>query len=200
MKTITIDSEKCNGCGLCVKVCHEGVIALENGKAVVASMNLCDGIGDCLPACPQNAITFIDTDRPASLMAQDHQWPIQLALVSPPMPVFNKGVLNIAADCTAFVVDDFKRKYVSDMPLVIGCPKLDPMERFEKIERIVSENNIRVINIMRMQIPCCSMMVKIVEDMVKRSGKEVKVNETVFATNGTPVPKGSLAGPGLKVL
>ena len=103
------------------------------------------------------------------------------------MPVFSKGVLNIAADCTAFVVDDFKNRYISDMPLVIGCPKLDPMERFEKIERIISDNSIRVINIMRMQIPCCSMMVKIVEDMVKRSGRDVKVNETVFATNGTPV-------------
>ena len=33
---IHIDQEKCNGCGLCVKACHEGAIALIGGKAYLA--------------------------------------------------------------------------------------------------------------------------------------------------------------------
>ena len=184
MKTITIDSERCNGCGLCVKACHEGVITLKEGKAVVASMDLCDGIGDCLPACPQNAITFIDTDRPAGIMAMGSQWPIQMALVSPSMDCFGKGILNIAADCTAFVVDDFKKDYLKDIPVVIGCPKLDPVERFGKIGAILKENNIRKINLMRIQIPCCSVLRRIIDDAVSASGKDIKINEIIFATNG----------------
>ncbi len=32
-KIIKIDTEKCNGCGLCAKACHEGAIAMINGKA-----------------------------------------------------------------------------------------------------------------------------------------------------------------------
>lgn len=49
---IHIDQEKCNGCGLCVKACHEGAIALISGKAYLAREHYCDGLGDCLPGCP----------------------------------------------------------------------------------------------------------------------------------------------------
>lgn len=57
-KIIKIDSEKCNGCGACAKACHEGAIAMINGKAVLTREDYCDGLGDCLPACPTGAISF----------------------------------------------------------------------------------------------------------------------------------------------
>jgi NAD-dependent dihydropyrimidine dehydrogenase PreA subunit len=57
-KIITIDREKCNGCGLCVNACHEGAIGLVDGKAQLLRDDYCDGLGDCLPHCPTNAITF----------------------------------------------------------------------------------------------------------------------------------------------
>ena len=58
-KIIHINEEKCNGCGACAKACHEGAIAMVNGKARLMRDDYCDGLGDCLPTCPTNAISFV---------------------------------------------------------------------------------------------------------------------------------------------
>jgi ferredoxin/phosphohistidine swiveling domain-containing protein len=55
---ITIDEEKCNGCGLCAEACHEAAIGMVNGKAKLLRDDYCDGMGNCLPACPTGAIVF----------------------------------------------------------------------------------------------------------------------------------------------
>ncbi len=64
-KIIKIDEEACNGCGACAKACHEGAIAMVNGKAKLIREDYCDGLGDCLPACPVDAISFEEREAPA---------------------------------------------------------------------------------------------------------------------------------------
>ncbi len=62
---INIDKEKCNGCGICVSACHEGAIAMVDGKAELVRDDYCDGLGNCLPACPTGAITFVEREAAA---------------------------------------------------------------------------------------------------------------------------------------
>ena len=64
-RIITINEEKCNGCGLCADACHEGAIGMVDGKAKLLREDYCDGLGDCLPACPTGAITFEEREAPA---------------------------------------------------------------------------------------------------------------------------------------
>jgi NAD-dependent dihydropyrimidine dehydrogenase PreA subunit len=54
---VSIDEDKCNGCGLCITACAEGAIELIDGKAKLVSDIYCDGLGDCLGHCPEDAIT-----------------------------------------------------------------------------------------------------------------------------------------------
>ncbi len=64
-RIIHINEEKCTGCGACAQACHEGAIAMINGKAKLVRKDYCDGLGDCLPACPADAIRFEEREAPA---------------------------------------------------------------------------------------------------------------------------------------
>ena len=57
-KIITIDEEKCNGCGLCIPNCPEEAIQLIDGKARLVSDLFCDGLGACIGHCPEGAISI----------------------------------------------------------------------------------------------------------------------------------------------
>ena len=72
-RIIQIDSNKCNGCGACAAACHEGAIAMVDGKAKLMRDDYCDGLGDCLPACPTGAITFVERE---ALMTKKLLWKI----------------------------------------------------------------------------------------------------------------------------
>ena len=51
---LKIDPEKCNACGLCVKSCPFGAIAVEDELA--QANELCTLCGACVNVCPQAAL------------------------------------------------------------------------------------------------------------------------------------------------
>ncbi|MBO6084119.1 MAG: 4Fe-4S binding protein [Candidatus Methanomethylophilaceae archaeon] len=185
-KTIVIDESRCNGCGLCVKACHEGALSIVDGKARMTDAMLCDGIGDCLPACPQDAISFKDTapQKLGPMVAMDFQWPIKLELVSERNPMFDGKHLLIAADCSAFARASVMNEFGRDGIRIIGCPKLGEVD-LEKLKAIVSCNDIRSIDVVRMEVPCCGPLALKVAEAVSSSGKDIPLRTVVLSRDGS---------------
>ena len=155
-KIIKIDREKCDGCGLCEKACHEGAIKIVNNKAVLIREDYCDGLGDCLPACPQNAISFEEREaraykEKAKEKTELRQWPCQIKLVPANAPYFEDANLLIAADCSAYSYGNFHNDFMKNRITLIACPKLDNVDYSQKLCEII-KNNVKSIKIVKMEV------------------------------------------------
>lgn len=49
--------EKCNGCALCIDVCQEGLLFMENQRIAIRAGADCDWCGSCEQVCPAGAIS-----------------------------------------------------------------------------------------------------------------------------------------------
>ncbi|MCX8171299.1 MAG: 4Fe-4S binding protein [Candidatus Bathyarchaeota archaeon] len=67
---VTVDWDKCTGCGRCVKACLTGALQLVDGKSRLVDERRCDGFGSCISVCPNNAI------RLEMREAEDFDWSV----------------------------------------------------------------------------------------------------------------------------
>lgn len=112
-------------------------------------------------------------------------WPIQIKLIGTVAPFLNDADLLVAADCTAFAVHDFHRRFLGDKKVLIGCPKLDDaMQYVEKFAEIFGNMSIRSVSCLRMEVPCCGGMTAVLKEAMKRSGKNIPLTETIIGVKG----------------
>lgn len=119
--------------------------------------------------------------RPSEL----RQWPVQLHLVNPAADYFAGANLLIAADCCAYAYGDFHKDFIKNNVTVIGCPKLDDVNAYgEKLTHILAGNNIKSITVVRMEVPCCGGIVKVVREAMLKSETIVPYREVVIGLDG----------------
>jgi ferredoxin len=62
--TAAIDQKLCLNCGLCVDICPEQAISMDDTAAIDSSK--CTGCGSCVNECPNDAISLAETPRRAA--------------------------------------------------------------------------------------------------------------------------------------
>lgn len=223
-KLILIDRDKCDGCGLCVDACHEGALAMVDGKAALVRESLCDGLGACLPACPRGAITLLDAapsvpahpagcpgsrervlaprprvaaPDPLDTASALTHWPVQLALISPRAPFLRGADLLLCADCVPFAVPDFHARYLAGRAVLVGCPKLDDLGAYAaKLAEIFAEARPSSVTVLRMEVPCCGALATIAERARDAVMPELAIDVQVIGIQGGAVPARPAAARG----
>lgn len=54
--TLTLDQDKCVGCGMCLIVCPRAVLAMDNRQAGIKDRDACMECGACARNCPTGAV------------------------------------------------------------------------------------------------------------------------------------------------
>jgi NAD-dependent dihydropyrimidine dehydrogenase PreA subunit len=114
------------------------------------------------------------------------QWPVQMHLVNPMAPYFQNADVVLAADCVAFSMGNFHQKYLKGKGLAIACPKLDQGKEVyvEKLRSMIDDARINSLNVLVMEVPCCSGLVHIANLAREAASRKVPIKKTVIGIKG----------------
>ena len=99
-------------------------------------------------------------------------------------PYFDGANLLVAADCTAFAYGNFHNEFIRNHITLIGCPKLDMVDYSEKLTAIIANNDIKSVQVVRMEVPCCSGLEMAVKRALMASGKFIPWQVITISTDG----------------
>ena len=208
-KARLISESYCDGLGACLGECPQDAITIEEREADEFDEAAVDAHLSGAPAatCPGSAprklvpCELVDAvgepGEKATVPSRLSNWPVQLKLVPTKAPYFDGAHLVIAADCVPFSFADFHARFLTDKTLLIGCPKLDSAEFYrKKLAQIFIQNDIKAIDVVYMEVPCCFGLVHLVHESLKESGKDIPLTLFKIGIKGDiieklPVPAGA---------
>jgi len=164
--------------------------------------NSLSGVGCVTGGCPgSRVIEFpIDIDQaekagkdepafvavPVSIKSELRQWPVQMHLINPGASYFRNADVVLAADCVAFSVGNFHQEYLQGNSLAIACPKLDSGKEayVEKLKSMIDESEIKSLQVLVMEVPCCSGLVHIAQIARDAANRKIPIKKTVISIKG----------------
>ncbi|MEK7377066.1 MAG: 4Fe-4S ferredoxin [Candidatus Margulisiibacteriota bacterium] len=142
--------------------------------------------------CPGSRMQVFDKEKEAAAdeggkrASQLRQWPIQLHLVMPHAPYYQKADVLLAADCVAFAMGDFHKDYLKGKSIAIACPKLDENQEVyvEKIRSWIDDAKINTLTVMIMQVPCCGGLLVLAKEALKQAARKIPLKYIVVSLQG----------------
>jgi ferredoxin len=113
-------------------------------------------------------------------------WPVQLHLISPMAPVFQKADVLLAADCSAFSFGDFHRKFLKGKALIIACPKLDEGQDIylAKLKVLMDDAKMNTLTVLTMEVPCCRGLLSLAQKASEETTHRVPIKSIVISIQG----------------
>ena len=91
----------------------------------------------------------------------------------------------LAADCVPAAYGHFHRRVLRGRALAIACPKLDdPTGYIEKLTEMIRANNLTELEVVHMEVPCCTGLLRMAAEARRRSGRDVPLVDTVVSVEG----------------
>ena len=184
----------CDGLGDCLPACPTNAISFEEreapayneeavleNKAKKASALPCGCPGTHSKAIKREAC---EVEKSVPSQSRLSQWPVQIKLVPVNAPYFDGANLLVAADCTAYAYGNFHDEFIKNKITLIGCPKLDDGDYAEKLTAIISNNDIKSVTVVRMEVPCCGGIENAVKRALQSSGKFIPWQVVTVSTDG----------------
>ncbi|MBQ6838988.1 MAG: 4Fe-4S binding protein [Clostridia bacterium] len=185
----------CDGLGDCLPACPVDAITFEEREAPAydekAVLEAKEKKNSPLPcSCPgtqsksiNRELSSLDTTSVAP-QSQLSQWPVQIKLVPINAPYFDGANLLIAADCTAYAYANFHNEFIRNHVTLIGCPKLDSVDYTDKLTAIITNNDIKSVTVVRMEVPCCGGIENAAKRALQASGKFIPWRIVTISTDG----------------
>jgi NAD-dependent dihydropyrimidine dehydrogenase PreA subunit len=203
----------CDGLGACLGICPTGAITVIKREAESfdegAVAEHLASLGDQhappaetplpmvsaqtpAPSCPGSRTiawdepTAATETSPEAVRSGLRQWPIQLHLLPPTAPFLEDADLLVAADCAAYSMGGFHRRFLDGRALAIACPKLDSHQEIyvEKLAAMIDHARLRQMTVMVMEVPCCNGLVGLVQEARARAGREIPATALVVGVRG----------------
>lgn len=186
-KARIVKEEYCDGLGACLGHCPQDAIAIIEREAPEFNEEAVhEYLKSAEPPEEINCKTCMSMPFLEDTPARSNlgQWPIQLNLVPLEAPFYQGRELIVSADCVPVAYPNL-HKELKDRSIFVGCPKLDDTRHYlEKLTEIFRRNDVRGVRVLRMEVPCCSVLNGVVEAGVKASGKDIPVTESIVTVRG----------------
>ncbi|MDO4517018.1 MAG: 4Fe-4S binding protein [Bacillota bacterium] len=203
-KAKLLRDDYCDGLGDCLPTCPTGAItfvereaAAYDEAAVQENLRKREGreIREHVHAggCPGSMIRQMNQAEqpereswvPPVSTSRLRNWPVQIKLAPVNAPYFDGAKLLIAADCTAYAYAAFHETFMKGKVTLVGCPKLDSVDYSEKLTRILAENDIQSVTVLRMEVPCCGGLEMAAKQALQASGKFIPWQVVTISIDGT---------------
>lgn len=182
-KARLVSESYCDGLGACLH-CPQGALsivtreadAFDEEAATAAKHQEKENVAGFKNICPGSSLNEMAGIGGLGRRAPLSSWPIQLRLLPSSAPFLRRAKILLAAHCTGFACHNLHENWLSGRTLIIACPKLEPKaELFSKLVDILQESQPESMDILRMSVPCCGGLARLVDDAMAQTQRVVPI-------------------------